>query len=292
MKILTHHDENDSWTMTNTQDWLMFEPPGILITSLLTTVGRGKISSNKTSYQRNSEVWTLDMIRAYINAIRDPNFDATTYQRKGYVLRGAITTDGYRLNLEMWKLKELLSAKFKRLPPERLPPRLTTTVAGTSDLLARIWNGDPTEIKVIRMDPGEAFVVGVSALLPGDHQVFHNLGKNGNFSEHMDYMDTHREKLKGFYDKTVKKHSWDARRAKDEEFYAIANQILGLVGGSIGERRKENNKVAIGIGLGDFRAMESSPPSTAVLKLSSSTSATRYSPLKLYNCQFDSTATR
>ncbi|KAF9945326.1 hypothetical protein BGZ72_001469, partial [Mortierella alpina] len=48
------------------------------------------------------------------------------------------------------------------------------------------------------------------------------------------------------------KHSWDMTRAKHKEYQAIANSLLGVVGGSIGEQRKSDNPVLIGVGLGDF----------------------------------------
>ncbi|KAI7817522.1 hypothetical protein BC939DRAFT_496582 [Gamsiella multidivaricata] len=49
-----------------------------------------------------------------------------------------------------------------------------------------------------------------------------------------------------------KGHKWDARRARDAEYKSIINRLLKLVGGSIGYRRKEANKVMIAIGLGQF----------------------------------------
>ena len=49
-----------------------------------------------------------------------------------------------------------------------------------------------------------------------------------------------------------KKYKWDAQRAKNSEFIAIRNRILKLVGGSIGCRRKEEQKVVMAIGLGQF----------------------------------------
>ncbi|KAF9983296.1 hypothetical protein BGZ65_001943 [Modicella reniformis] len=122
---------------------------------------RGKSKTNQTSFQRNTATWTLDRIREHLSEIRVPEFNAKTYGQKGYVLRGAITTNGFRLNLEAFKLKELHAARYKRLPPEKLPSRLTSTVAGTSDYLTEIrhvirsrddvqaiWNCDPTVSKL------------------------------------------------------------------------------------------------------------------------------------------------
>ncbi|KAI7817781.1 hypothetical protein BC939DRAFT_464994 [Gamsiella multidivaricata] len=49
-----------------------------------------------------------------------------------------------------------------------------------------------------------------------------------------------------------KKNTWDMERAKHIEYQAIANSLLKIVGGSIGERCK--SPVLIGVGLGDFRS--------------------------------------
>ncbi|KAG9320164.1 hypothetical protein KVV02_001784, partial [Mortierella alpina] len=47
------------------------------------------------------------------------------------------------------------------------------------------------------------------------------------------------------------KHSWDSRRATEAKYAAAADQLLKMVGGSIGERGKYNN-VLFGNGLGKF----------------------------------------
>jgi hypothetical protein len=285
------------------------------------------------------------MIKEHIKTIREPDFTAVSYDQKGYVLRGGILTDGHRLNVEAYKIKELQSARYKRLSPEKLPERLTSTVAGTSDYLTeirnvikskedvtRIWNCNPNDIKIVGLDLGQAYVVGVNALLPDDssstsagapqvatsettsvsrhtNQVYHNLavsqkavyqpvfrfrrwlndrkravaanpdeenqhtsvldieshmpslrGENADFQSHVEYVDGHQQQLQACYDITFKKHKWDQQRAKDEEFAAITNQILGLVGGSIGRPRKKDDAQGPGenvlfvIGLGDFKS--------------------------------------
>ncbi|KAF9919772.1 hypothetical protein BGZ67_001824, partial [Mortierella alpina] len=44
------------------------------------------------------------------------------------------------------------------------------------------------------------------------------------------------------------------KRALHKEYQAIANSLLGIVGGNIGEHRKDDNAVLIGVGLGDFKS--------------------------------------
>ncbi|KAF9922742.1 hypothetical protein FBU30_007139 [Linnemannia zychae] len=64
-----------------------------------------------------------------------------------------------------------------------------------------------------------------------------------------------------FYNRSnFAKHHWDARRARQEEFSRVANSLLQMVGGTIGEKRREDQKVVIVIGLAKFVA-KNGPPS-------------------------------
>ncbi|KAI8361542.1 hypothetical protein B0O80DRAFT_422551 [Mortierella sp. GBAus27b] len=151
-----------------------------------------KAKVDKGTLNDDTRNWLMDMepgpdiraiddnrIREHLKTVKDPNFSAIEYSQKGYVLRGGTTTDGQRLNLEAYKLKELHAARYKRLTPDKLPPRLTSTVAGTSDYLTeirniikstedikRLWNCHPNDVKTVGLDLGQAYVVGVNALLP------------------------------------------------------------------------------------------------------------------------------
>lgn len=78
-------------------------------------------------------------------------------------------------------------------------------------------------------------------------------GKDANVDEYLEVLEQHHDRLDAFYngeDMRFKRHGWDAKRARVEEFNIIANRLLGLVGGSIGAKRKDDNHVIIGIGLG------------------------------------------
>ncbi|KAG0048072.1 hypothetical protein BGZ83_006918 [Gryganskiella cystojenkinii] len=56
-----------------------------------------------------------------------------------------------------------------------------------------------------------------------------------------------------FYNNVVlKKHQWDAERATKKEFRLVAKRLLEMVGGTPGAKRNNDNKVIIGIGLGEF----------------------------------------
>jgi ribosomal protein S27AE len=190
IKQLTGHQE---WSLFDVQGWLSYQKPGILITNMLTTVGRGRgqLKINPTGYQRMTTTMELDSrdepgslgesdsMKRYLKELTDPEFDATTYDKKGYILRGGIQTDGFRLQLTAFKKKELLSVKFKRLPDNAMPPRLTSTVGGTSDHLTeirnvvkakedvtRLWGCEAKDVKVLGLDLGQAYTVAAHAILP------------------------------------------------------------------------------------------------------------------------------
>ncbi|KAF8926944.1 hypothetical protein BGZ47_002457 [Haplosporangium gracile] len=161
--------------------WLSTATPGCLITKLLTDIGGYSEMERKKlrSYSRSTWLMPLEDMRRHIQQIRHVDFQPAAYTGKGYVLRGSIRTDGFRLQLIAFKLNELYSVKYRQLPADRLPNRLTSTVAGTDYFLMEIrnvvstpqdvvdlWGCDPKRIKIIGVDLGQAFVVGASALLP------------------------------------------------------------------------------------------------------------------------------
>ncbi|KAG9322616.1 hypothetical protein KVV02_002319 [Mortierella alpina] len=216
-------------------------------------------------------------------------------------------------------MNELNSVKYRRLPHNVLPNRLTSTVGGvdyyltevrnivrTPQDVATLWGCAPDEIKILGIDLGQACVVGASALLPEPlpsnktpkrtRVIFQNLaikqkavyqpglkhrrwmqeqkakdlgagvgsisdietalpprrGENACFTDHIGRREQAKGHLDTFYNgnNRFKKHKWEARRAKEEEYRVITDRLLKLVGGSIGAQRDEANKVIIGIGLG------------------------------------------
>lgn len=75
--------------------------------------------------------------------------------------------------------------------------------------------------------------------------------------EYFQELEQVQDRLDAFYNGNnfqYKRHSWDAKRARHEEFRTVANRLLNAVGGSIGRKRAENDKVVIGIGLGKFKS--------------------------------------
>jgi len=360
--------------------WVSRKGPGHLITKLITDIGGYTPGERKRlkDYRRSTLVMPLDKIREHIEAIRDDTFDPNTYKESGYVLRGSIRTDGFRLQLLAFKLNELNAVKYRRLPADKLPPRITSTLGGTDYYLTEIrnvvktkqdvsdlWGCDPNQIKILGLDLGQAFVIGASALLPNrelstmdrgkrvDSAVvksspsdtertggiavaeksspsdtertggiavaeksspsdtertggiavaeksstkFYNLavkqkavyqptlkyrrwmeqrksvplddsrsissiesnlphlrGSAASIADYVDKLQDVETHLDSFYGNVVlKKHKWNAGKARDEEYKQIASRLLKQVGGSLGARRDDSNKVVIGVGLGQF----------------------------------------
>ncbi|KAG0247373.1 hypothetical protein DFQ27_002121, partial [Actinomortierella ambigua] len=93
-------------------------------------------------------------------------------------------------------------------------------------------------------------------------------GENAAFGAHMDHRNAYSQVLDEFYNggdylakkdenakgPLFKKHKWDAKRARKAEFQRIADSLLRMVGGSIGAKRDEDNKVIIGVGLAKFQS--------------------------------------
>ncbi|KAF9944029.1 hypothetical protein BGZ72_002884, partial [Mortierella alpina] len=171
--------------------WLDIRPPGTLVTRFLTPVGRGRTRKGPRNYQEATRTMEIAQLKAHVEVLGDDNFNVTQYMNQfsnpssspkpyPYVLRGFVRTDGFRLQVLAYKLKELQAARFKRLPDERLPPRINSTVAGvdyyltemrnvikTPEDVARLFDGcPPDKIKVLALDPGQAYVVGANVWLP------------------------------------------------------------------------------------------------------------------------------
>ncbi|KAG0354379.1 hypothetical protein BGZ54_001677 [Gamsiella multidivaricata] len=77
---------------------------------------------------------------------------------------------------------------------------------------------------------------------------------HGSAASIKDYTDKLRDAethLDSFYGSVIlKKHKWNARKARDEEYKQIASRLLKLVEESLGAKREDSNKVIIGVGLG------------------------------------------
>ena len=353
LRALAHHTfpnlEMHQITKADILIWLSNEEPGSIITKLVTSIGSPEQRKKSKGFRAKTSVMTIPAMRDYLRTLRHQDFDPNTHSRPGYVLRGSIRTDGFLLQLLGFKTNELNAVKYRRLPLEKLPRRITSAVGGTDYFLTEIrnvvrteqdvrdlWGCEPKEadcIKILGLDLGQACVVGASALLPTSRKLgaaieglgtairpnsltkdsnaaiekpkleFCNLavkqkavyqptfklrrwmerrkskpiigsesassprtvsdiesslpplrGNEASVQEYIKQLQRVEPLLQGFYNgnQVIKKHRWNARRARDEEYKRIAESLLRMVGGSSGRKREGTDKVVVAVGLGKF----------------------------------------
>ncbi|KAG9065426.1 hypothetical protein KI688_002751 [Linnemannia hyalina] len=376
---LVAEDGSPANTLFDITSWIAGKGPGIIIKQFIADVA----PQVKTSRQRRKaghrgavKLLTLEQIKSHLTAVQDKWVDPINYATKGYILRGSIRTDGFRLQLPAYKLRELHSVRYRRLEPTKLPPKLTSTVGGTDYYLQEIrrvitckedieklWPGVPVErIKTLTLDGGQVCVIGAFADLAEDvlsqskgkdnanessmedvttttvatttatdnqqsinattsvstkvpiplpqsqglptfssRTTFLNLavkqkavyqptfrfrrwledtkqeqvsvdgqqvsisdiesrlpplkGQGSSVINYVQELKRVEECLQKFYagsGNLYKRQKWDMERARDYEYQLIANRLLGIVGGSLGERYDPSNPVLIGVGLGNF----------------------------------------
>ncbi|KAF9964874.1 hypothetical protein BGZ73_001677, partial [Actinomortierella ambigua] len=85
----------------------------------------------------------------------------------------------------------------------------------------------------------------------------HLHGDHANFEAHVQHRNTYMDALDTFYNGNnhiFKRHRWFAKAGRAEEFSRLADALLRMVGGTIGEKKKDENKVVIGVRLGRFQS--------------------------------------
>jgi len=325
---------------------------------MLSNIGKEVlVKKGRRGFKDSTSMMNLTELRGHLQVIQNANFDPKYYKKRGYVHRGSIRTDGFRLQFLVFKLKELQSVRYRRLPAEVLPTRITDTAGGCDYYLTEVrnvvktpqdvvdlWGCSPDEIKILGLDLGQACVVGANAILPrktlpkndvvltkekaydpstdiemkdpccpgkdveeesSDDKppapaplIFHNLavkqkavyqptfkhrkwmeeeknkdrdqglssisaietrlppqsGAEASLTSYLTGLGAVKNQLDEFYNgnNRFKRHKWDEERAKEEEYRTITDRLLGIVGGSIGAKKHEDNKVVIGVGLGKF----------------------------------------
>lgn len=82
-------------------------------------------------------------------------------------------------------------------------------------------------------------------------------GDEANFKEYVRYCQENEARLDMFYNGKgykFKKYKRMSKMARREEYERLADALLHMVGGTIGEQRKKEDRVVIGVGLGRFSA--------------------------------------
>ncbi|KAF9913145.1 hypothetical protein EC991_003604 [Linnemannia zychae] len=169
--------------LTDVIVWMRDREPGYYIKRFLCDVAPEGLSSRRkgqAGYRGAVKLMSIEQIKNHLRNIRSPDFVASAYDTKGYLLRGSILTNGVTMQLAAFKLKELQSVRYRRLPEDKLPPRLTSTVGGTDHFLTEIRNVigskedvafywpdcPPEDIKILCLDLGQAFTAAASAIFP------------------------------------------------------------------------------------------------------------------------------
>ncbi|KAG0226138.1 hypothetical protein BGW41_004258, partial [Actinomortierella wolfii] len=132
--------------------WLPYVEPGLIIRHFVADLavdGLSKRQLGKAGVKTAIKFPSLLEIRNHINSLRGPSFDPRTYSQKGYILRGSIKTDGHRLSLLGFKLRELQSVRYRRYELDILPDFRTTTIGGTDSYLTEVRNVVKTEQDMI-----------------------------------------------------------------------------------------------------------------------------------------------
>lgn len=182
-------------TLVDVQGWIGEKEPGFLIKNFIADIDPENLTSRqrgKSGHRAKIKLWPLDALKSHLEEIEEPGFQPRNYVKNGYISRGSLLTDGFGLYLLAFKLKELQSVRYRRLPEDRLPPKMMSTVGGTDYYLQEIrhvvetkedikqlWpEVDPHNIKILTLDAGQAFVVGAYAYLPEDPHAHYNLAVN------------------------------------------------------------------------------------------------------------------
>ncbi|KAF9117406.1 hypothetical protein BGX30_005523, partial [Mortierella sp. GBA39] len=170
-------------TLSDIDTWIARKEPGFIIQQFVCAVAPKLQTSRqrkKAGHRAAVKLLSLDEIHSHLDEVKDKKFDPGEYNERGYISRGSIRTDGFRVQLLAFKLRELQDVRYRRLDENRLPSRLTSTVGGIDYYLQEIRNiftcqedierlmpGVRVEdIKTLTLDGGQACVIGAFAHLP------------------------------------------------------------------------------------------------------------------------------
>ncbi|KAG0329520.1 hypothetical protein BG000_012074, partial [Podila horticola] len=105
--------------------WIGRVEPGYLINKLLTDIGGYSEEQRKKgyiveeaeeerkrkrklkNYSRSTSRMSIEKLKEHVQAFHQNDYSPASYSKRGYVLRGSIRTDGFRLQLLGFKLNEL-----------------------------------------------------------------------------------------------------------------------------------------------------------------------------------------
>ncbi|KAF8918499.1 hypothetical protein BGZ58_004848, partial [Dissophora ornata] len=231
LQQLALQDNTHATSITDIDTWIRGKEPGFIIKNFVCAVAPQGLTSRqrkKAGHRACVKMLSLDQIRRHLDVVKSPLLVPAQYKEKGYVLRGSIRTNGFRVQLLGFKLRELQDVRYRRLDENRLPSRLTSTVGGVDYFLQeirnvitskedveRLWPGTRVEdIKTLTLDGGQVCVIGAFAHLP------HELSKSRN--------DIEPVKSESAMEGIVAKNQEPALIAAQDPAFTITTQELAL----------------------------------------------------------------
>jgi hypothetical protein len=125
---LAHRDHTYIISTNDLDAWLSGKEPGYLINYFVCDVAPQGLTSRqrkKAAHRAAVRLLSLSEIGAHLDDVKDGNLNPLEYElnryKRGYVLRGSIRTDGFRVQLVAFKLRELQVVRYRRLPEGHLP---------------------------------------------------------------------------------------------------------------------------------------------------------------------------
>ncbi|KAF9580644.1 hypothetical protein BGW38_002624 [Lunasporangiospora selenospora] len=169
-------------SIVDVTEWLQGKHPGFLIKHFIADIEpTGLIrQSGKVGHRGAIKLLSFDELDNHLRIFDSLELNPKEYMRKGYVSAGSLQTDGFQEQVLCFKLEELRSVRYKKVPDDRLPHGITSMVGEvdywmqeirnviqTEEDVAELWPGaDPKDIKILALDAGPAYVVGAYAHLP------------------------------------------------------------------------------------------------------------------------------
>jgi hypothetical protein len=102
LEELAHQDHTHITSTNDLETWISGKEPGYLIKHFICDVApQGLTSSQREKAGRRAAVrlLSLDEIGAHLDVVKDKNLDPLQYKERGYVLRGSVRTNGFRVQL-------------------------------------------------------------------------------------------------------------------------------------------------------------------------------------------------
>ncbi|KAG0285637.1 hypothetical protein BGZ97_007724, partial [Linnemannia gamsii] len=149
-------------------------PPGYLINYFVCDVAPQGLTSRqrkKAAHRAAVRLLSLSEIGAHLDDVKDGNLNPLEYElnryKRGYVLRGSIRTDGFRVQLVAFKLRELQVVRYRRRTNYYLQ-EIRNVVTSKEDI-ERYWSRKNIEdIMTLGLDGGRARIYGTFAHLPAE----------------------------------------------------------------------------------------------------------------------------